>query len=226
MRASSVARFARHSQGCCNLRIVQALASQRKSAGGIGLQASRLPALINSVALGNGNSGGLPFPACLLLHFGNSEQNAGNHLPGGAGKVKLLRHADEPDTLTQPIAKRVNSIAQTTGKAVEFPDNDRLDLPSEDVGLQPDEFRPVKVVPRVPVHVVSSIGNPITDQPLVDFGTLPGLILSYGRNSDVDGDFMVVFPRSRVTPKVYATWRNSPVRNDILKYVFMTIYMV
>jgi len=31
---------ARHSQGCCNLRIVQALASQRKSAGGIGLPAS------------------------------------------------------------------------------------------------------------------------------------------------------------------------------------------
>jgi len=36
--------LARHSQGCCNLRIVQALASQRKSAGGIGLQASGLPA--------------------------------------------------------------------------------------------------------------------------------------------------------------------------------------
>jgi len=46
---------ARHSQGCCNLRIVQALASQRKSAGGIGFQASGLPALINSVALGEKN---------------------------------------------------------------------------------------------------------------------------------------------------------------------------
>ena len=29
--------------------------------------------LINSVELGNGDSGGLPFPPCLLLHFGNSE---------------------------------------------------------------------------------------------------------------------------------------------------------
>jgi hypothetical protein len=35
-------------------------------------------------------------------------------------------------------------------------------------------------------HIIGSIGNAIPGKPLVDFGTLPSLILPYGRNSDVN----------------------------------------
>ena len=94
-----------------------------------------------------------------------------------------MRHADEPDTLAQPIAKGVDSIAQTARKTVEFPDDYRLDLPSEDVGLQPNELQAIKVIPSLPIDVVSGIGNAIPGKPLVDFGTLLSLILPYGRNS-------------------------------------------
>src|SRR5208337_2957591 len=113
------------------------------------------------------------------------------------------------------IAKRVDSIAQTARKTVEFPNDYRLDLPSEDVGLQADEFRPVKVVPRVLVHIIGSIGNAIPGNPLVDFGALSGFILAHGADADVNGCLHGAFPQSGVTLEVYTKWRNSQVRNDM-----------
>jgi hypothetical protein len=66
-----------------------------------------------------------------------------DHATDRAVEFDLLGDNDDLEATFAPVGQQVHAIFETAAEAVEFPDDDRLDLADEDVLLEPLEGGPM-----------------------------------------------------------------------------------
>jgi hypothetical protein len=100
------------------------------------------PASVHTLPLGDGDAGGLAFPAILVLDLRQPEQDTSAHLPDCLIEVELLGDDHHPHPALAPVGEEIHPLAQPPREPIQLPHHDGLNDSRKNGLLQPLEGRP------------------------------------------------------------------------------------